>query len=75
MPIERMRVGISSVRASQTQTPGPVANDAKKRVMQATISVPTPGLGIGPYLARLMMSALSGGPFENLVRVGWASLV
>jgi hypothetical protein len=31
MPLERMRVGMSSDIASQTQTPGPTANDAMKQ--------------------------------------------
>ena len=31
MPLERMRVGMSSESASQTQTPGPTAKNAMKR--------------------------------------------
>ena len=31
MPLERIRVGISSESASQTQTPGPTAKKAMKQ--------------------------------------------
>src|SRR5271157_2599062 len=53
MPLERMRVGINSERASHTHTPGPIAKNAMntKRVMAT--SHPLRSLGKG------VMSALS----------------
>src|SRR5208282_4725584 len=53
MPLERMRVGISSDSASQTQTPGPTAKKAMKQKMKMAVSQPLPVLGTG------VMSALS----------------
>src|ERR1700722_1759414 len=57
MPLERMRVGISSESASQTQTPGPTANDAMKQKMNAAVTQPLCSLGTGVIRA---FSILSG---------------
>ena len=40
MPLERMRVGMSSDSASQTQTPGPTAKNAMKAKVQMAVSQP-----------------------------------
>src|ERR1017187_4527833 len=53
MPLERMRVGMSSESASQTQTPGPTAKNAMKEKMQTAVSQPVLSGGTG------VMSALS----------------
>src|SRR6516162_8867166 len=53
MTLERMRVGISSDKASQTHTPGPTAKNAMKQKMQAAVSQPVRSVGTG------VMSALS----------------
>src|SRR5471030_199408 len=47
IPFERMRVGISSERASHTQTPGPAAKKAMKQKVKAAVSQPICSLGIG----------------------------
>src|SRR4051812_25687682 len=47
MPFERMRVGMSSESASQTQTPGPTAKQAMKRKMKVAVSQPFVGVGSG----------------------------
>src|SRR5271170_8090088 len=53
MPLERMRVGISSDSASQTHTPGPTAKNAMKMKRQMATSQPLCSLGTG------VMSAFS----------------
>src|ERR1035437_5461532 len=53
MPLERMRVGINSDSASQTQTPGPTAKKAMKMNRNAAVSQPLFSLGMG------VMSAFS----------------
>src|SRR5882724_12124172 len=40
MPLERMRVGINSESASQTQTPGPTAKKAMNTNRQTAVSQP-----------------------------------
>src|SRR3954451_13892554 len=45
IPLERMRVGISSDKASQTQTPGPTAKKAIKRKSVAATIQPWRGDG------------------------------
>ncbi len=52
MPLERMRVGMSSDSASHTQTPGPTAKNATNTRMQAATAQPWAGDGTGPMLAR-----------------------
>src|ERR1035437_5259439 len=47
IPLERMRVGISSDNASQTQTPGPTAKNAMKQKMKLAVSQPLAVLGTG----------------------------
>src|ERR1035438_10320768 len=47
IPFERMRVGMSSERASQTQMPGPEAKKAMKLKMNAAVSQPLRSLGTG----------------------------
>ena len=47
MPLERIRVGISSESASQTQTPGPTAKKAMKQKMNNAVSQPLRALGTG----------------------------
>src|SRR5579859_3154049 len=47
IPLERMRVGISSERASHTQTPGPTAKKAMKRYSVMATSQPFFWLGTG----------------------------
>src|ERR1035438_5119852 len=57
MPLERMRVGINSERASHTQTPGPIAKNAMKtKSVMATIH-PFRVLGTGLIRA---LSILNG---------------
>src|ERR1700689_74432 len=53
IPLERMRVGISSDSASQTHTPGPMAKNAMKAYSVSATSHPFCVVGIG------LMSALS----------------
>ena len=48
MPVERMRVGISSVRASQTQTPGPIAKKAMNPQSNSVTHLPVSGEAMGP---------------------------
>src|SRR3954465_1476386 len=47
IPFERMRVGMSSERASHTQTPGPTAKKAMKQKMAIAVSHPFFVLGTG----------------------------
>src|SRR5271166_5244948 len=47
MPLERMRVGINSESASQTQTPGPTAKKAMKTNRQMAVSQPLEEDGTG----------------------------
>src|SRR5580700_5738684 len=47
MPLERMRVGINSDSASQTQTPGPTAKNAMKTKRHTATSQPLPAVGTG----------------------------
>src|SRR5438874_5445425 len=47
MPLERMRVGINSDNASQTQTPGPTAKKAMKPKRQMAVSQPLRASGTG----------------------------
>src|SRR5258708_37017720 len=47
MPLERMRVGISSESASQTQTPGPTAKNDMKPKRQIAVSQPFRSSGTG----------------------------
>ena len=47
MPLERMRAGISSDKASHTQTPGPVAKNAMNETMKPAVSQPRRGPGTG----------------------------
>src|ERR1039458_720512 len=47
MPLERIRVGISSESANQTQTPGPTAKEAMKQKMKTAVSQPFRVLGTG----------------------------
>src|ERR1035437_6738308 len=47
MPLERMRVGINSDSASQTQTPGPMAKNAVKTNRQTATAQPVRGEGTG----------------------------
>src|SRR5271157_1582353 len=47
MPLERMRVGISSEITTHPQTPGPTAKDAMKKKMATAISQPWPASGRG----------------------------
>src|SRR6267154_3522879 len=47
MPLERMRVGINSESASQTQTPGPTAKNAMKTYRQMAVSQPFWAEGTG----------------------------
>ena len=51
MPLERMRVGINSDRASHTHTPGPTAKNAMKQKMQQAVSQPLRVLGTGAIRA------------------------
>ncbi|KAG1096559.1 hypothetical protein G6F40_012236 [Rhizopus arrhizus] len=51
MPLERMRLGISSDSASHTQTPGPTAKNATNTRMQAATAQPCAGGGTGPMRA------------------------
>ncbi|MNI53615.1 hypothetical protein D3C73_1084610 [compost metagenome] len=51
MPLERMRLGISSDSASHTHTPGPTAKNATNTRMQAATAQPYAGGGIGPMRA------------------------
>src|SRR5665213_442312 len=53
MPLERMRVGINSESASQTQTPGPTAKKAMNTNRQIAVSQPLRSVGTG------VMSAFS----------------
>src|SRR5260221_10436723 len=53
MPFERMRVGINSESASQTQTPGPTAKNAMNTNRQMAVSQPFCAEGTG------VMSAFS----------------
>src|SRR5262249_14970309 len=53
MPLERMRVGISSDSASQTHTPGPMAKNAINANSDAATSQPLRAAGTG------VMSAFS----------------
>src|SRR5208282_378796 len=53
MPLDRMRVGINSESASQTQTPGPTAKKAMKTNRQPAVSQPLSAEGTG------VMSAFS----------------
>src|SRR5450432_1392374 len=53
MPLERMRVGINSERASHTHTPGPTAKKAMKMKRKTATSQPRWALGTG------VMSAFS----------------
>src|SRR6185312_6210125 len=53
MPLERMRVGMSSDSASQTQTPGPTAKNDIKTKRQIAVSHPFRSSGTG------VMSAFS----------------
>src|SRR5580658_2964932 len=62
IPFERMRVGMSSERASQTQTPGPAAKKAMKQKVNAAVSQPLRSLGTGVTSA---FSILSGAPRER----------
>lgn len=48
MPVERMRVGISSVRASQTQTPGPNAKNAMNAHNRSSTHFPVTSPATGP---------------------------
>src|SRR5208282_2751458 len=57
MPLERIRVGISSESASHTQTPGPIAKNAMKTNRLIATSIPLCGLGSGVISA---LSILSG---------------
>src|ERR1700688_1807418 len=57
MPLERMRVGINSERASHTQTPGPMAKNAMKTKSVIATSQPLWVLGTGLMRA---FSILSG---------------
>src|SRR4051812_13974824 len=50
MPLERMRVGINSERASQTHTPGPMAKNAIK--MKRVIATIQPWLAAGTGVTR-----------------------
>ena len=47
MPLERMRVGMSSESASQTQTPGPMAKNETKTNSKTAVSQPLFSLGHG----------------------------
>src|ERR1035437_458936 len=47
IPLERMRVGISSDSASQTHTPGPMPKNALKMKRQMATSQPLCSLGTG----------------------------
>jgi len=60
MPMERMRVGISSERASQTTTPGPMEKLATKRARQRVMSQPACGVGCGARKARRMVRGCCG---------------
>src|ERR1017187_8095275 len=53
MPFDRIRVGISSERASQTTTRGPIAKNAMKQNVKRAVSQPLRVLGTG------VMSAFS----------------
>src|SRR5580658_3963931 len=57
MPLERMRVGINSESASQTQNPGPTAKNAMKTKRLIATSQPLSVLGTGVIRA---LSTLSG---------------
>jgi hypothetical protein len=51
MPLERMRVGINSERASQTQTPGPSAKNPMNRKRPRATSQPWLASGTWPIRA------------------------
>src|SRR5580704_12547383 len=57
IPLERIRVGISSDRASQTTTPGPIAKKAMKQNTKIAVIQPLRVLGTGVMRA---FSILSG---------------
>src|SRR3954465_10751943 len=57
MPFERMRVGINSDSASQTQTPGPIAKNAMNAKIKIAVIQPLLALGTGVMSA---FSILSG---------------
>ena len=59
MPFERMRVGISSDRASHTHTPGPTAKLETNTQMAIATSQPCEDEGTGPRLAFSMRSGAS----------------
>ena len=48
MPVERMRVGMSSVSASQTHTPGPSAKKAMNTHRRIVAHLPVSFEAIGP---------------------------
>src|SRR5271157_5475091 len=56
MPLERIRVGINSESASQTQTPGPIAKNAMNTKSVMATSIPLRGLGKGVISALSMLN-------------------
>src|SRR5579859_7130003 len=56
MPLDRMRVGISSDNASQTHTPGPIAKKAIKQNRNTEVSQPVLSGGTGVTIALSMCS-------------------
>src|SRR5882672_11470672 len=65
MPLERMRVGISSDSASQTQTPGPMAKNAMKTNRQVAVSQPLCAEGTGVTSAFSIFSGAVRAAFRS----------
>ena len=74
MPMERIRVGISSDKASHTTTPGPIENEAMNRHRHSVISHPVSSVGTGPNVARLIVSGPGAAGFGLIRSTGSGSL-